>query len=108
MADPSYLLNGIPTALRRALSARAAEDDLSLADTIRSVLCAHYGLDCPPRGRGYDAARDLGTEQMLVRVSEELFQAIKIEAQEWDETMRAVILRVLETHLHPQSEGAPT
>ena len=98
MTEPSYLLNGIPLYLRRAIAAEAADRDLSLADTIREALCGHYGLDCPPKGRGYNPTRDMGSPQLLVRASHELFAAIKADAEARDETMRTVILKTLEDH----------
>ena len=106
VSEPSYLLNGIPTALRRALSQRAAADDTSLADTIRAALCFHYGLDCPPSGRGYNPTRDDGREQMVLRVSEQLFACIKADAERIGETMRAVILNILHQDLLPLEVSA--
>jgi hypothetical protein len=103
VSDPSYLLNGIPAQLRQALAEEAQARDLSLADTMRSILCSHYALDCPPRGSGYNRRRDEGSQQMLLRVSPDLFAAIKEEAAEADLTMRQIILNVLEANL---TEGA--
>jgi hypothetical protein len=95
---PSYLLQRIPTELRAAISDDAREHDLSVADTIRSVLCAHYGLDCPPRGTGYNdrGTKDAGAERLVLRVQPELFDAIKADTSE--QNMRATILKILEAH----------
>jgi hypothetical protein len=106
VSEPSYLLNAIPTALRSALSQRAAADDASLADTMRAALCFHYSLDCPPRGRGYNPTRDEASEQMVLRVSDELFQCIKRDAERSGETMRQVILDILSEDLLPLEVSA--
>jgi hypothetical protein len=97
---PSYLLQRIPTELRAAISDDAREHDLSVADTIRSVLCAHYSLDCPPRGTGYNdrGTKDTGAERLVLRVQPELFQVIKDDAGFNGATMRAIILDILEVH----------
>jgi hypothetical protein len=106
VSEPSYLLNGIPTALRRALSQRAAADDTSLADTIRAALCFHYGLNCPPRGRGYNPTRDDGSEQMVLRISEQLLVCIKADSETSGETMRTLILNILHEDLLPLEVSA--
>jgi hypothetical protein len=98
---PSYLLQRIPTELRAAISDDAREHDLSVADTVRSVLCAHYSLDCPPRGSGYNdrGTKDAGAERLVLRVQPELFNAIKADcAQGYGKSMRATILEILEAH----------
>jgi hypothetical protein len=98
MVEPAYLLQGIPTKLRVSISADAERQNLSLMDTIRTVLCAHYDLDCPPRGSGYRPERDEGSERMVLRMSQELFAAIKADAKETGLTMRALILNALDAH----------
>lgn len=69
---------------------------MSLADTIRVALCSHYQLECPPIGRGYEEARDEGATRMVLRVEPMLFEKIKNDAGQQGQTMKAVILDVLE------------
>lgn len=93
---PAYVLDNIPPAVRAGISDAASEANLSLADTIRAALCARFQLECPPIGKGYERARDGGATRMVLRVDQELFDAIKEEAYESSRSMRAVILDVLE------------
>lgn len=92
---PTYLLNGIPDELREQISAEAEERNLSLADTIRAALCAHYGLDCPPvNTKGYRGEDDKGATRMFLRLQPELFEAIVGEVR----TQRQIVLDILTEH----------
>ena len=98
---PAYVLHrkgGIPEPLRAAISADAAEQNLSLADTIRGILCAHYALDCPPRGSGYDSDRDGGAQMMVLRLQPALFKALNRDAKKRKQSLRSLILTALEAH----------
>ena len=96
---PSYVFHkpdGLPVTLREAISTEAREQDQSLADTIRGILCSHYDLDCPPRSKmGYQSDRDQGATKMVIRLQPELFQAIKEDSTERHLTIRLVILGIL-------------
>lgn len=92
---PAYVLGDIPPVVRKGISDAAAKANMSLADTIRAALCAHYQLDCPPIGRGYEGARDGGATRMVLRVEPVLFEKIKQAARKGDTSMRVVILNVL-------------
>ena len=78
---PTYLLNGIPPEVRAAIEEDAELDGVSLAEVMRGILCAHYGLNCetvdtfskPPKP-------NRGTTTMVLRVHPELFAAIKEDA----------------------------
>lgn len=100
---PSYLLQRIPPQLRTAIEEDAGQN--SMAEVIRAILCAHYSLDCePPEYElqpGSIPERIPGHDRMLVRVQPELFEAIKQHSDESGETMRTVILDILEAHYSP-------
>lgn len=96
---------GIPTTLRAQISAEAQSSQRSVADTIRTILCDHYKLDCPPRGGefGYDNVRDQGSEKMVLRVQPELFDEIKKDATASGKVVRELILEVLQAHYEEES-----
>jgi hypothetical protein len=98
---PAYVLHrkgGIPGKLRKKISRDARKQNLSVADTIRRILCAHYGLNCPPRGLGYDRDRDEGNPMVLVRMQPELFSMLKLDAKESERSLREIIIETLEDH----------
>lgn len=98
---PAYVFhrqNGFSDALRASISDMAQRHDLSLADTCRSILCAHYGMDCDLRGPGYSSDRDQGNPKFLLRVQPELWTEIQAEAQSTGRTMKAVVLDTLTAH----------
>lgn len=101
---PAYVLDGIPPAVRAGISDASSVADMSLADTIRASLCAHFELDCPPIGRGYERARDGGATRMVLRVDQRLFDVIKAEAYESSRSMKAVILDVLERQFGEENQ----
>jgi predicted HicB family RNase H-like nuclease len=92
----------MPRKLRKQISKDAARQKKSIADTIRHILCAHYGLDCPPLsqiwgGRSrYNRERDEGNQMLLVRMQPELFALMKLDAAESDRTLRDIIIETLE------------
>ena len=101
---PAYLLWNIRPDLRAAISEEARELDISLAETVRRILCEHYDLECEPvtlrRGGqvGYDAARDKGHLQLLLRLQPALLDAIRQDAAEAERSMRGRIMDALDAH----------
>lgn len=96
---PAYLLTNIPIPIRLSLSAQAEQDDVSVADTIRNILCTHYELDCPPvSAGGYRTSRDKHHTNLLLRVQPDLFRAIKRDAKRQRRTMRHIIMTILAEH----------
>ena len=82
---PTYLLRDIPEATRAALEEDAELNGVSLAETMREILCAHYALDCEPvETFGRPPAYTVGTDTMILRVQPELFKAIKEDAGKAD------------------------
>ena len=98
---PQYVLHrqgGIPEQLRKKISRDAKKRKVSLAGTIRQILCSHFDLECPPERAAYDRVRDEGARSFVLRSPPDLFQAIKEEAETSGRTMRAVIIETLEAH----------
>ncbi len=101
---PAYLLWNIRPDLRAAISQEARELDISLAETVRRILCEHYGLDCEPvtlrRGGmvGYNRERDKGHLQLLLRLQPALFDQIRLDAQIEQRSMRGRIMDALDAH----------
>jgi predicted HicB family RNase H-like nuclease len=91
---PAYLLDHIPDDVREALVAEAERRDLSLDDTIRQILCEHYGLECEPRASKFREPSTPFTKK-FVRLQPELFAAIVADVR----TRRSIILDILTEHL---------
>ena len=96
---PAYLLRSIPQHLREDMSARAAYDDISLADVVRQALCHHYKLDCDPASFGYQAELDTGGETILVRLQPDLWAMMKKETRARYGAFRQLILQSLTDYL---------
>lgn len=92
----AYLITNVPEELRAALSGAARARNCSLADYMRSVLGARYGLSERRTGRRYQERLDHGARQIQLRASPELFAAIKSEASVSGTTMRSIMLDALE------------
>jgi len=96
---PAYLLRSIPQHLREDMSARAAHDDISLADVVRQALCHHYQMDCDPASFGYQAHLDTGGETILVRLQPDLWGLMKKETRAKYGAFRQLILQSLTDYL---------
>jgi len=94
---PSYLLKDVPDRLRHRVSIDAAAEYRSVSDVIRRILCARYGLDCPPMSRRY-------TEQpaikptILLRLQPALKGELFLEAEATECSVRSIILDTLTAH----------
>src|SRR3954467_8129250 len=95
---PSYLLKDIPVTRRRRLSKTAAAWDVSVADVVRSLLCARYALDCPPESYGYDRSRDTKATTIVLRLQPELVKKLAGEGRRGNGTKKKIILEAIETH----------
>lgn len=96
---PSYLLRQIPPHTREAMTARAAADDISLADVVRQALCHHYNLDCDPASFGYQPDNDTGNDFLLVRVQPEVFKKMKRETRGRYGATKTLVLQSLDDYL---------
>ena len=106
-AWPSYLLTLLPSE-RQSLSTAAAAQNISIADVARGILCAAYGLHCPPKSRGYHAVKDTGRLNILLRLPPKLWRCIEDEQTRLNETKRAIILDKIEAHYRRESDGEGT
>lgn len=94
---PSYLITRIPDDLRSALEEDAEESGTSLAEIMRRILCAHYGLDCEQVERFGGPAIE-GSDRFVLRLQPDLFSAIKKDSAKSGETMRTLLLEILSSH----------
>lgn len=103
---PVYRL-ALPPALRSAISAEARELDLSLAETVRRILCSRYRMECEPvtlaigGSVGYHAERDLGHPVLLLRLPPALYRRVQAHSRRFTRnprTVRRLILDALEEH----------
>jgi predicted HicB family RNase H-like nuclease len=98
MADvwTKFLLRNIDPKLLRRLKRDAKRQKRPLIDFIRSILCDHYQLDCPPSGA--DSKLEFGAKTQLLLLQPELFAEIKRDSEESGESMRDLILQALDAH----------
>lgn len=97
---PKYLLD-LPEDLRTCVSEEAEMLSLSLAETIRRVLCARYRMKCDPvwPAPGQDGfTGPMENRRFVLRVHPKLFAAIKRAAARKEITMKEEILRALNDH----------
>lgn len=101
---PSFLLRDIPPELRDRIEADAAYSEESLAEVMRSILCARFSLECD-RVEAFSGppAPIPRTATMIVRMQPELFHAIKAEADTSGESMRSLILGTLTAHYQEEA-----
>lgn len=103
---PTYLLNGIPPEVRAAIEEDALEAEISLAEVMRQILCAHYDLQCEPvETFSKPPPPNQGTATMVLRVHPDLFSAIKKDAGQAGTSygtayggMRKRIIEILSQH----------
>ncbi len=91
---PTYLLERVPANLRSAIALEAAEDDVSIADVIRAVLCERYKYHCPPASDHYTGGGTSPT--ILLRLQPRLHARLRIEAKDTHRSIRAIIISELE------------
>ena len=92
---PYFLIRGMSPSLRAALEADSR--DQPIQETVRSILCAHYDLDCSPiNGMVREDARRRSLT-ILVKMQPELFSALKQDAEETGESMQRLVHEALES-----------
>lgn len=93
----AYLLADIPPALRGALSAAAAKQDVSIQTLVLTALYEHYSLEVPARQRErrYSEQLDQGSSRMQIRANTDLFEEVKQDAARGSGTMRSVLIAIL-------------
>jgi hypothetical protein len=100
-----FLLRNIDRRILRKLRKDAEADGRSLSDFIRSILCEHYSLDCPPSEA--PSKLEFGARTQLLRLQPGLFQAIKAEAADSPRSMRLIIMDILELRYVTKEEEIP-
>lgn len=96
---PSYLLRAIPQDTRAAMSVRAHNDNVSLADVVRLALCARYRMECDQTSFGYQPDLDAANDFLLIRLQPEVFRLMKKETRgRYGETKR-LILQAIDDYL---------
>ena len=74
---PTYLWRDVPESTRATLEADADLNGSALVETVREILCAHYGLDCEAvETSGPLPGYTPGTRTMLLRLQPELYHAL--------------------------------
>lgn len=107
MADWStYLLKRVPEGLKADIAYEAAAHATSHANVVRDILCAHYGMDCPPRRAYLEPPWKPERDTIFMRLQPPLFQAIKEEAASRNTPQRDVILSILKAH-YGHNGGTP-
>lgn len=96
---PSYILRAIPAETREQMSARAAADDVSLADVVRQALCHHYNMDCDPASFAYQPELDSGNDILLIRLQPDVWRKMKRETRARYGAFRQLILQAITDYL---------
>ena len=95
---PTYLLWNVPENIRQAIADEANERELSLADTVRSIFCARYDLECERGPTPREPAVPSRNAHWTFRAQPEVLQAIRAEALEREISVRQVMLLTLAEH----------
>ncbi len=91
----TYILR-LPPHLRNQLVDDAYNTGRSLNEVMRQALCEHYDMECPDITRGKkDVDASATVENFSLRVSEELFNEVRVEAQETGRSMGGIIIDAL-------------
>lgn len=102
---PTYLLKAVPDSDRRRLSGDASDQNVSVSDVVRRLLCGRYELDCPPESYRYDASRDTGAKTILLRLQPRLHKRLVRESARTGRSIRRIILETITSHY---SKGEPS
>ena len=93
-----YLLKDIPESERRLLSATAAAPNISVADLVRSILCARYRLDSAQQSTNYNTEKDTGSTTLLLRLHPNLDAKLKRERARTGRSQRRIIIETITAH----------
>ncbi len=93
-----YLLKDVPLSERRLLSSTAAARNISVADVVRSILCARYRLVCAQESTYYSAEKDTGSTTLLLRLHPNLDAKLKRERARTGRSQRRIILETIQSH----------
>ena len=97
-AWPTYFLKRVPDQLKDNLNTDAETRDVSVADVIRMILCAHYRLDCPPRSTMFHGGIRPHTQNTILRLQPGLWRALKDDQKISGRDLRDLIITTLEKH----------
>lgn len=97
---PTYLLTGVPEKTRSRLAEDAQNWNISVAEEIRTILCAHYQLKCGPVVYRVTISTNLGTGEVafLLRLQPKLMRALRDASAETGQPVRTLILDALQEH----------
>lgn len=102
----TYLLKRVPEGLKADIAYEAAASSTSPANVVRSILCAHFDLDCPPRRAYLQPPFKPERDTLFIRMQLPLFEAVKAEATLRNAPQRDVILSILKSH-YGHNGGTP-
>ena len=95
---PQYLLANVPPDIRAAISAESADRLIAVSDVVREILCKRFRMHCAPVPYRFELGRDTGALNFLIRMPPKLHRAISRESDRTGNTMRKIILDILEAH----------
>jgi hypothetical protein len=95
---PRFLVRDMSPHLRKLLEQDAQQEDQSLSETMRGILCAHYSLDCSEIEGALRTDVWNGSQTVLLKLQPELFKEIKTDSAHTGESMRSLIIAALEGH----------
>ena len=98
----SFLVRDLDPYLLEDIRLQAEREERSISDVIRSVLCEHYRLKCPPSGRSTRV--EFGAQTIRLRMHPKLWNKIRTQSLRRNVSMQRLVHDALEAR-YPQKEA---
>ena len=96
-----FLVRDLDARVLRQIRKEARSARLSVAEYMRSILCAHYDLDCTPSR--HKPRKEDGARTKVLRMQPELWQAVKDDSAESGVSMQICVRAALEAHYREEA-----
>lgn len=89
-----FLVRDLDRGVLKLMRKEARAERVPLAEHLRSILCAHFSLDCiPSRARPRESK---GATTIVLRMQPELWQAVKDASESSGNSMQTIVREALE------------
>ena len=92
----SFLVRDLDPRVLKRIRSEAKRTHLPVQEVMRSILCAHYELDCIPSR--HKPRKEEGSRTKVLRMQPELWQAVKDDSEETGTSMQLLVREALEAH----------
>lgn len=89
----TLMLSNIPPRLKGKIARRADKDNSNMNDVLGAILADSYGLPFTPTGSR--RVKPGASARVLLELPDDLKAAIKAQAQDEDDTLRNVAMRII-------------